>query len=196
MTKTTKQPVEASQAGVEAVPTRVRRGRRRSNFRVPRPAVPVRGLWESATEEQKDRAHRSAVAVMEYWLGRVTKQEAAQKLEIPPLRIWQLSQQALSGMVAGLLVQPKARKGVVPLDPMDDPKALRKRIGELERLVATQDRLISILREMPGCREVRLPEAEAPKEGKRGRKPRKGILPGAQDERGQVADGGSEGAKV
>ena len=195
MTKTTKQPVEASQVGVEAVPTRVRRGMRRASFRVPKPAVAVRGLWEAAPEEQRARAHASAVAVMEYWLGRATKQEAAEKLKIPPLRVWQLSQQALSGMVAGLLKQPKSRKGVVSLDPMDDPKALRKRIGELERLVATQDRLIAILREMPGCREVRLPEAEPPKEGKRGRKPRKTVLPGGPNEGGGMAPAGSVGPK-
>ena len=40
----------------------------------------------------------------------------------------------------------------------EDPKYLMKRIAELERTVAMQDRLISILREMPGCKQVGLPE--------------------------------------
>ena len=152
MTKATRQPVEASQA--ETVPTRVRRGRRRASFQVPKAPVPVRWLWDAATEEQRQRAHLAVVAVMEYWLGRATKLEAAEKLQITPLRLWQISQQALSGMVAGLLKQPKSRKGVVALDPTDDPKMLRKKIAELEKVVATQERLIAILREMPGCREA------------------------------------------
>lgn len=197
MVKTvTKEPQESSQTGTEAAPTRVRRGGRRRGFRMPRPVAAVRGLWEAATEEQRQRAHRSAAAVMEYWLGRSTKQEAASQLEVPPLRIWQLSQQALSGMVAGLLKQPKSRKGGLSVDPSEDPKTLRRRIAELERTIAMQDRLIAVLREMPGCREVQTPEPPLPKGGKGARKPKKGILPGAQDEHGRVAEGGSEGSKA
>lgn len=192
---TMKEQPESSQAGTEVAPTR-RRGGRRRGFRMPRPVAAVRGLWESATEEQRQRAHRSAAAVMEYWLGRATKVEAASRLEVPPLRIWQLSQQALSGMVAGLLKQPKSRKGGVAVDPSEDPKTLRKRIVDLERTIAMQDRLIAVLREMPGCREVQTPEPQPPQEGKRGRKAKKGVLPGAQGEHRQVADGGSGGSKA
>ena len=64
------------------------------------------------------------------------------------MRIWQLSQQALSGMVAGLLKQPRGRKGIV-MDPGEDPKVLRKRIQQLERELETAKRLIEILKDLP-----------------------------------------------
>ena len=65
--------------------------------------------------------------------------------------------------------------------------------GGMEQTIAMQDRLIAVLREMPGCRAVQMPEPQPPQEGKRGRKAKKGILPGAQGERGPVAPGGSGG---
>ena len=97
------------------------------------------------------------------------------------------------GMTGGVFTG-RLRKGGVAVDPSEDPKILRKRIAELERTIAMQDRLIAVLREMPGCREVQMPEPQPPKEGKRGRK--KGILPGAQGEHRPVADGGSAGPKA
>jgi hypothetical protein len=79
-----------------------------------------------------------------------------ERLELPALRLWQLSQQALSGMVAGLLKQPKRRlsKGeLTMLQPEDDSKAVRKRNAELERENQQLKDLILLLRDLPGNRE-------------------------------------------
>lgn len=142
-----------------------KRGRKKG-LRLPaQPPQPVRALWDWATPEQKEKAHQSAAVLMEWWMGRVTKQDVAMRLSVPQLRVWQLSQQAVSGMVAGLLIQPKTRaKGAPPMNPEEDPKKLQKKIAELEKHIAMQDRLISVLREMPGCRDASIPmEAEVPK---------------------------------
>ena len=76
-----------------------------------RAAWPVRGLWENAPPEEKERAHETCMKILEYWLGKKSKGKVAKELEITPLRVWQLSQQALSGMMAGLLSQPRRRGG-------------------------------------------------------------------------------------
>jgi hypothetical protein len=124
----------------------------------PKFALPVRTLWDLATPEQRQKAQSSGMAILEYWTGYITKQEASKRLGVPPVRIWQLSQQATSGMLAGLLVQPKTRAKGVPMNPNEDPKALLKRIAELEEKVKRQDLLIAVLRSMPGCQEVGLKE--------------------------------------
>ena len=151
-----------------------RRRKRNQRFAMPlKPALPVNALWEMATPEQRVKAHETSVVIMEYWLGRITKKEVGEKLKMPPLRIWQLSQQAISGMVAGLLIQPKTRAprgsknkwiDVTHKSPENDPQELRKMIVKLERTVAMQDRLISVLREMPGCKDAKIP-MEDPQEG-------------------------------
>src|SRR6185437_5953 len=197
------------------------------SFAMPQaPAMPVKALWEMASPEQRERAHQASVVLMEYWLGRITKEDLAVALKVPPLRVWQLSQQAISGMIAGLLIQPKARapKGAKNMglmnemkDPESDPKVLRKKIEALEKTVAMQDRLIAILREMPGCKQVTFVEAErqeleqtkaslktehpggmsAARPKKRGRKPKKTaenpIPAGARHESGSVAQSGTPG---
>jgi uncharacterized coiled-coil protein SlyX len=48
------------------------------------------------------------------------------------------------------------------MNPEEDPKKLQKKIAELESHIAMQDRLISVLREMPGCRDASIPMEEAP----------------------------------
>lgn len=138
-----------------------KRGRKKG-FKLPnKPAVPVRALWDWATPEQREKAHQSAAVLMEYWMGRVSKGEVATRLSVPQLRVWQLSQAAISGMVAGLLTQPKTRaKGAPPMNPEEDPKKLQKKIAELQKHIAMQDRLISVLREMPGCRDASIPMEE------------------------------------
>ena len=84
---------------IELNTTRSRRGRKRTLFRTtPPPAWPVRGLWESAPAQEKERAHETCMTILEYWLGKKSKAEVAAELEITPLRVWQLSQQALSGL--------------------------------------------------------------------------------------------------
>ena len=168
-TKTESKPAKEAQTAGERAP---RRRRRNAKFALPQtPALPVKALWEMASPEQRLKAHETSVVLMEYWLGRLTRPQMAERLKVPPLRIWQLSQQAISGMVAGLLIQPKTRppRGAKnmgleqPQDPENDPQSLRKRIAELERTVYVQERLISVLREMPGCRDAKIP-IETPEE--------------------------------
>lgn len=123
--------------------------RRRRGFRMPPPAVPVKGLWAAAAPEARERAHRSANLLLQSWVGLKSRSEAAKELGIPPVRLWQLNQQALSGMVAGLLKQPRGRKGAVPMDPEEDPKVLRKRIRQLEADLDAAKRLIEVLKDLP-----------------------------------------------
>jgi hypothetical protein len=169
-------------------------------------AVPVRALWEHASEEDRSRAHRLGAAMLEWWLGRATKLEVAERLGLPPLRIWQLSQQAISGMLAGLLVQPRKR-GTMPMpkDPENDPKVLRKKIARLERELEVAQQLIDLLRDLPSNRARDLPggvparpqtkpQSPARKARKgRGEKRRTGeaLPPGASSGGGSVGAGGS-----
>ena len=138
-----------------------KRARKASRKRALKPppkfALPVKTLWQLATDEQKTRAQTAGVTILEYWTGRVTKVEAAKRLNIPPVRVWQLSQMATSGMLAGLLVQPKTRAKGVPMNPDQDPKALLKKIKQLEETIRQQELLIQVLRTMPGCRDVTIP---------------------------------------
>lgn len=165
MTKAQKEANSDQTKSEGAKPAR-KRGRNRKFALPQQPALPVKALWDMATPEQRKSAHEASAAIMEYWMGKITKQEVAARLKTPPLRVWQLSQQAISGMVAGLLIQPKTRaprgakdQGLVEPDtaPENNPRLLRKRIEELERTVNMQDRLISVLREMPGCRDAKIP---------------------------------------
>jgi hypothetical protein len=118
------------------------------------PPVAIRTLWEWATQAEREQAHRTATALMEYWMGQLSKQECAKRLELPMLRVWQLSNQAISGMVIGLLHPPKNARNQP--ESQDDPKKLKRRIGELEGHVKMLQRLIDILREMPMTREAML----------------------------------------
>ena len=142
--------------------------------------VPVRALWERATEEERKRAHETCTLLLELWLGRATRAEAAERLKVPPLRLWQMSQQALAGMVAGCLRQPRARgKGAEP--GADEPTALRKRLLELEREAQARDSLIALLKEMPAHRESAREEGAGGKPHARGRRgKRTGTDPGAR----------------
>ena len=87
--------------------------------------------------------------ILETWVGRMGRPEAARALGITPLRLWQLSQRALAGMLAGLVTQPRHRGRVAMADPEQDPKALKKRIAQLEKELSVATDLIAILREMP-----------------------------------------------
>ena len=144
-------------AGEEIKPKRRRRGRKRTRFGIPKKMpVPVRALWESASREEQERAHRTCCAILENWLGRSSKQEVMESLQLPALRVWQLSQQALGGMLAGLLKQPRTRGGAsMPKDPDSDPKQLRKKIERLERELELAQDVIKLLRELPGNRDQR-----------------------------------------
>src|SRR5262245_2982250 len=112
---------------------RRRRGLKRLKFQVPRMPSPVRALWEGANPEERQRAHAVATAVLRTWLGRTSREEAAKDLGVAPLRFWQLSQQAVAGLVAGCLRQPRYRGPVrVLLPAQESVGVLRKRIAFLE----------------------------------------------------------------
>ena len=84
--------------------------RRRGRFPTPRrAAVAVRGLWEQAGEEERKRAHEAATAILAWWLGLETKSKTAERLEVTPLRLWQMGQMALSGMTASQLRRTEER---------------------------------------------------------------------------------------
>lgn len=131
---------------------------RKRRFRIcPRPALPVRGLWEAASAEEKAAAHKACILILEWWVGRRTRGSVAQELGVTPLRAWQMSQAALSGMLAGLLRQPR-RRGRAAMravldDKAEDLAALKKENAELKRRLAVSERLIELLRDLPSSRE-------------------------------------------
>jgi hypothetical protein len=147
-------PPAQEQAGTaeETRPPRVRMGRKRTRFaHAPRPAPAVKALWTASGSEERAKAHRTCMAILEYWLGKKTKAEAARGLGVAPLRVWQLSQLALSGMMAGLLRQPRsrARPAALPPPPENDPTKLKRRIVELERKLARTEDLVRVLQDLP-----------------------------------------------
>lgn len=153
-------------------PPRTRRGRKRLVFQPPRQMPsPVRVLWEMASPEEKARAHRSCVAILSMWLGRKTRVAVAEELEQPPLRVWQLSQAALAGMLAGLLKQPRGRgKGNLDMQSdQEDPRALKKRIAELEAENRSLRDLVEVLRNLPSAREPAQPPRKKPEPEKKPR---------------------------
>jgi hypothetical protein len=144
---------------------RRRRGLKRTKFQVPQKMpLPIKALWEAAGEEERASAHRTAVEILCAWLGKTTRAEAAARLSMPPLRFWQLSQQAVAGMVAGLLRQPRARRGRPPQggEPSPGAESLRKEIARLTDELSGAKSLIAILRELPAHREARATPGESP----------------------------------
>jgi hypothetical protein len=132
---------------------RPRTGKKRLKFEPPqRFARGVRELWQSATVNEQQRAHQACVQILAMWLGKRSRAAVAGELSIPPLRVWQLSQQALSGMLAGLLHQPrpKRRVEVTTMDERaDSTSALKRRIAELEKDVETQRELLQLIASVP-----------------------------------------------
>ena len=103
-----------------------------------------------ASAEQQERAHQQSVAILSMWLGRKGKREVAAELSLPPLRVWQLSQMALSGMLAGLLKQPKWRGKEAVMAGANggserEVLTLRKENAVLKQRLEEQERLISLL---------------------------------------------------
>jgi hypothetical protein len=160
MTNTTNSTAATGAAlasGAEAPRTRTYRKRRHFQ-KVPRPVYPMRALWESVTEEEREKAHRTCGTILEYWLGVASKTEVAKRLGVPPLRVWQMSQRAVTGMVCGLLRQPRTRrKAEMATDPESDPRALRRRIAALEREIQWKNGLIQILKDLPANKGRKLP---------------------------------------
>ncbi len=138
---------------IHATPLRrTRTGRKRTVFKCPANAAwPVRGLWEAAPQAEKERAHEICMELLEYWLGKKDKVEVARDLVVSPLRVWQLSQQALSGMMAGLLTQPRRKVSpeVFEARPDGTPAALRALVAELEKKLSRTEDLVRVLRTAP-----------------------------------------------
>jgi len=190
----------AAESEPEARP--VRRRRKRTHFKIPEhTAIAVRPLWEQASDEERQRAHRYAMAILESWVGRASWDETAERLGLPPVRVHQLSQQAVSGMLAGLLKQPRRRRKVVPsadpVAPEDDPVRLRKRIGELEAKLARTEDLVRVLQEFPwhragavGANKDRKKEVASGRKPVR-RKPRGRSAAGPRAEHGTEEGGGA-----
>ena len=150
-------PATTSLPAVAATPSRVRRprlGLKRTKFAVPKAMPrPVKALWAAATPEAQARAHRAATAILRTWLGKATREEAARELGLSPLRFWQLSQQAVAGLVAGLLKQPRFRGGVGPAEPAEEGVGvLRRKMAALEKELDGAKRLIALLKELPAPR--------------------------------------------
>jgi hypothetical protein len=157
-------------------------------FKLPKIAPkPMKSLWDSASQEEKEKAHQAAAAILESWLGQASREEIAKKLGVPPLRVWQMSQQALVGLVAGLLKQPKARKETkVVLPPEEDPVKLKKRIENLERDLTMMKELVGLLKEFPAHREGK---DTSEGDGKGGKKKKPEVPTGADKKTGAMAGG-------
>jgi hypothetical protein len=146
------QTTESTPNSMDARPRRVRTGRKRTAFKkAPRPAWPVRGLWESAPQKEKEHAHQTCIRILEYWLGKKSKALVARELAVSPLRVWQLSQQALSGMMAGLLKQPRTRVSpeVFEVSTGESRETLQRRVARLEKELSRTEDLVRVLRTAP-----------------------------------------------
>jgi hypothetical protein len=90
-------------------------------------------------------------------------------------RLWQLSQQAVAGMVAGLLKQPRRwwRKGVQAMDGSleEDPKRLKQENAELRRKLKIAEDVIALLKEFPAQRTRPHEQSEARRTSAKGATP-------------------------
>ena len=121
------------------------------------------------------------MAILKTWLGKARREEAAKDLGLSGVRFWQLSQQAVSGLVVGCLRQPRFRGRPPKVLSDEGAGALAKRIALLERELDASRRLIEVLKELPGVREARTrPGVE--KAGERGGGARPGAKPAAAAE--------------
>ena len=128
-------------------------------------------------------AHKTAVAVLRTWLGKARREEAAKELGISGVRFWQLSQQAVSGLVVGCLRQPRFRGRPPALLSEEGVGALRTKIALLEREVESSRRLIEVLKELPGHREAAARAGAERSDGRGGGRKQ----PAAAAERGAAA---------
>lgn len=119
------------------------------------------------------------MAILKSWLGKAKREEMAKELGLSGVRFWQLSQQAVSGLVVGCLRQPRFRGRPPKTISEEGAGALAKRIAVLERELDASRRLIEVLKELPGVRDARSrPGAERAGDGAR-RKPAAAAEPGA-----------------
>ncbi len=181
-------------AGAEAWRRRPRRGLKRTSFQVPKAMTrPVRALWQSASMEEQERAHRTAQVVLRTWLGKTKREDGARELGLSAVRLWQLSQQAVCGMVVGCLRQPRFRPRAGETTPAEESVGvLRKRIADLERELGAARRLNEVLREFPAHRVA---SGRSGPEADRGRKGRRRVRQTAAAPDGGAAtlDGPTDG---
>lgn len=186
MTRTTQETAETGTqvTTAAACSPRTRRGRgRRRVGRWVRPVYPMRAYYEAASEEEQRQAHRLSATILEYWTGVKTKQEAAKALGVPPIRVWQMSQRAATGLVCALLTPPSGKRGP-PMQTDEGEKALRREVERLRKENALQRELIEVLRELPGNRDRGIPATEPAKEAeatppRRKKSRERRALPGA-----------------
>jgi len=179
--------------GQTSVP-RTRRGKKRLVFQPPQKVpISVRALWDTASAEEKAKAHQTCVAILSMWLGRKNRSQVATELSLPPLRVWQLSQAAVSGMLAGLLKQPRGRgKSLTTMQSAgeEDPGALKKRISELEAENRALKELLEVLQSLPAVMEQR---ASAPASKKADKARGKKAAVQRRREAGDGTDAGEPG---
>jgi hypothetical protein len=152
----------ATTATAPAEPPRTRHPRRRraAISKWAQPVYPIKAIWDAATEEERDRARELATELLGMWLGQQTKEDLAKRLGVPPIRVWQMSQRAVAGMVAAMLRPPEGRVGAMPrLAP--EVTELRRRVTALEKELGISQRMVALLRSMPGSAG-----RERPKEAK------------------------------
>src|SRR5258706_814481 len=82
-----------------------RRRRRTAETHV-RAVYPISAIWTSAQEEERQKARTLVNELLGYWLGHESKAALARRLAMPPTTVWQLSQRAMSGMLAAMLRPP------------------------------------------------------------------------------------------
>lgn len=111
------------------------------------------------------KAHQTCVEILAMWLGKKPREEVARALSIPALRVWQLSQQALSGMLAGLLKQPRTRcRAEVSMIPSEDnPRVLKQKVAGLEAEIKKLEGLIQLVAQLPKPESVPLPGSTSSK---------------------------------
>lgn len=188
VTTTTTAPRAAPPATEVEAPKGVRRhrqGLKRLKFQVPtKMPLPVKALWQGASAEEQARAHRTATAILATWLGKGSREAAAKELGLSAVRLWQLSQQAVCGLVVGCLRQPRFR-GRPPQDGYglvgEGVGALRKRIADLERELDGSRRLVAVMKDLPGNRDRALDTGSATSHGQVGRRRRGAGAAGADD---------------
>jgi len=135
---------------------------------------PIKAIWDQASEEERAKARDLTSELLGYWLGHESKAELARRLGVPPIRVWQMSQRAMAGMVASLLRPPSGRRGAMPrVGP--EIKELRKRNAQLQREVDLLRRLVALLRTMPGNEHRELPKEE--RRARRGTRRAKKVEP-------------------
>jgi len=146
--------------------------------------------------EEQTKAHRTCIQILTLWLGKRRREEVASELSLPPLRVWQLSQQALAGMLAGLLHQPRPRRRSVEAmmkTADDDVSALKKRLAEQERHIANLEDLVRLFTSLPkpgsepSAREVPTPVTKTDGSSRR-RRARRGEADGAELPRGPLPE--------